>query len=183
MMAARTLTSPLPPWLREGVWEPSFCPDEAPEPIIKCIDWPPSTPSEGEALWFTGSPRSEWPPVNYLLISQRCQIFHNSNLGSQMTPFTTQRKFLSISCFKHKAGFAFLQKVGARWDAPGLQPLDPSPASRGSSWSWASNDCRTRMSRGLGGAQPMIGGRIWHLFEWILASAEFANLAMASWWA
>ena len=87
-----------------------------------------------------------------------------------MTPFTTQRKFLGITCFKHKAGFAFLQKVGAGRGATGPQPPDPSLQLPGSSsWSWASNDCKDQNE--LGGAQAMIRGRIWHLFEWILAPA------------
>ena len=40
-----------------------------------------------------------------------------------------------------------------------------------------------RMSRGLGGAQAIITGRIPCLFEWLLASAGFAYLAMALGWA
>lgn len=39
------------------------------------------------------------------------------------------------------------------------------------------------MSRGLGGAQAIIAGRTACLFEWLLASAGFATLAMPSGWA
>ena len=39
------------------------------------------------------------------------------------------------------------------------------------------------MSRGLGGAQAIIAGRSTCLFEWLLAFAGFANLAMPSGWA
>ena len=40
-----------------------------------------------------------------------------------------------------------------------------------------------RMSRGLGGAQAIIAGRTACLFEWLLASAGFAELAMPLGWA
>ena len=147
----------------------------------KCTGWTSSIPSRGQALWFTGGPRVwEWPPVNYVLIPQRCPDLSNCRFspGGQITPFTTKSKLLGIRCFKWKAHFAFLQRGGAGRGAPRRRPPAQLASCQGAG---AGADqgmtADARRSRGLGGAQAVVGGGTAHLVQWVPAPAGLAKLA------
>ena len=155
-------------------------------PIIKHIDWTFSTLSRKEALGFPGSPRiSEQSPINYLLIPQSSLDLSEFNMDSQFTPFTMKSKPLGIRCLKRKADLAFLQREGTAGRGGGEHHREH--AVQFSSCQGAGADpgmtAAAGMSRGLSGAQTITAGRSTCLFEWLLAFAGFANLAMPLGWA
>ena len=136
-------------------------------PIIKRFGWTCSIPSRGEksSLGFPGSPTVwKWPnqlSLHPVKVSRSSRIQHGQSIYS----FYPEKQTLVHMLFQVKSRLCVFVKGSCRTGCLAMPMTSWAlPLTENWSWSWHSNNCRTRMSRGLGSAQTMIGGGMVHLF-------------------
>ena len=169
---------------RGALQVPNFCPDDPPEPYHKTHWLNLFYPFQKRGTWVAWKPKDLRTIPSQLSsdpskLSRAFRIQHGQSIYS----FHNEKQTLGHVLFEEKSRFCIFAEGRCRVGCPTTANTQPSsPAFQGARAD-PGMTAVTRMSRGLGGAQAVIAGRIACLFEWLLASVEFANLAMPSGWA